>query len=256
MELNMPINDMVVLLGGEGDVAGPYALSLAQEMSASVLGASVTVQASLPGFAMAAMPYDTMASALEHAELLAAQVLRRFGEAAADQGIEHEELAISAPRDEVEWRIAAIARHFDLAIVRQSPPTDSIVGHAIIEALLFGSGRPIVVVPDIHQARRAIKAAVVAWDGSRAAARALADALPLLQRAGSVDVVTVSAGGSDEPSLDRVRLAAHLARHGIRSQHREVAGSAGYVADALLSYVADASADLLVMGAYGHSRFP
>ena len=68
-------------------------------------------------------------------------------------------------------------------------------------------------------------------------------------------MVTVSAGGSDEPSLDRVRLAAHLARHGIRSQHREVAGSAGYVADALLSYVADAGADLLVMGAYGHSRF-
>jgi nucleotide-binding universal stress UspA family protein len=67
--------------------------------------------------------------------------------------------------------------------------------------------------------------------------------------------VTVSAGGSDESSLDRVRLGAHLARHGIRSQHREVPGNRGYVANALLSYIADADSDLLVMGAYGHSRF-
>jgi nucleotide-binding universal stress UspA family protein len=95
---------------------------------------------------------------------------------------------------------------------------------------------------------------VVAWDFSRAAARAVSDSLPLLERAATVRVVTVL----NEKHLDRKHsaeeLSKNLSRHGIDVMLDRVDAGGRAIGDVLGEYVASHAADLLVMGAYGHSR--
>ena len=98
--------------------------------------------------------------------------------------------------------------------------------------------------------------ALLAWDGSREAARAVGDALPLLRLTQAVTVLVV--GGHDASSetgaAPGVGIAAHLSRHGIRAEVRNVTTSGMSVPDTILAQATDDGADLLVMGGYGHSR--
>ena len=122
----------------------------------------------------------------------------------------------------------------------------------VAEGALFESGRPLVMVPYIHADGLKLERVVVCWDGSRPAARAVADAMPLLARAGRVDVVIVQEAKSDEmPGAD---VAEHLARHDLNVTVQRIARGDVDVKDALLNYVADSVADMVVMGGYGHSR--
>ena len=107
-------------------------------------------------------------------------------------------------------------------------------------------------MPYIEKGPLRLETVLIAWDGSAPASRAIRDALPFLLRAKRIEVVTV---GDLGPTLENSshRLSLHLQRHGLRPEFRLVSGSD--VASALLSDAFDASADLLVMGAYGHSRF-
>ena len=123
--------------------------------------------------------------------------------------------------------------------------------------MVLSSGRPTLVVPYIGPTRTLAQSVTVAWDAGREAARAVNDALPFLERAQAVTVMVVNprpgiGSHGEEPGAD---IALHLARHGIKveAQHLEVRDMS--VADAILSRAADQSIDLLVMGAYGHSRF-
>jgi len=122
--------------------------------------------------------------------------------------------------------------------------------------VILGTGRPVLVVPQVGKFEKISERVTVAWDGTRASARAAFDALPLLKRAKQVSVVTVredhprktmNAYGSEEMALV-------LARHGVKAEaaHEELAGLT--VAERLLAHLADLDGDLLVMGCYGHSR--
>jgi len=93
---------------------------------------------------------------------------------------------------------------------------------------------------------------MVCWDGSRPAARAVADAMPLLTRAGQVDVVIVERAKSDE--MAGADVAEHLARHDLNVTVQRIARGDLAVKDALLNYAADSAGDMIVMGVYGHSR--
>ena len=109
------------------------------------------------------------------------------------------------------------------------------------------------VVPYIHKGPAKLEHAVVAWDGGLVAARALAAAMPLLERAQRVDVVTIPPSGEPVDDLPGFNITRHLARHGVRAQLRQLP-PADNVSEALLSYAVQSGADYLVMGAYGHSR--
>src|SRR5262249_37066669 len=140
----------------------------------------------------------------------------------------------------------------DLAVVGQDEPEGERSDTPVAEGALFESGRPLILVPYIHKAGLKLDRVMVCWDGSRPAARAVADAMPLLTRAGQVDVVIVEQVKSDEmPGAD---VAAHLARHGLKVTVERVARGDVDVKDALLNYAADSAADMIVMGGYGHSR--
>ena len=122
--------------------------------------------------------------------------------------------------------------------------------------MIFGSGRPVIVLPEVpkRNVSLSLDAVGVAWDFSRPAARAVADALPILKRAGTVRVVTIT----DEKKIDTRRtvadLARHLERHGIEIVVDEVEARGRRIGQALEQYAAAHDLGLLVMGAYGHSR--
>jgi nucleotide-binding universal stress UspA family protein len=129
---------------------------------------------------------------------------------------------------------STIARSYDLSILPQSEPDDDIAETLAIEAALFDSGRPVLAVPYIHKTGLKLDRVVVCWDGSRSAARAVGDALPLLKRAKTIDVVTVE--------------------HKVRVELKPLVAPDSDAASVVLSYAADSSADLIVMGGYGHTR--
>lgn len=165
-----------------------------------------------------------------------------------------------------EWRVAeedaaaAATRHAhyaDLAVVGQTDPENPRRGADVAEAVLLGSGRPVLVVPYIG-ATSIGRRVLIAWNAQREAARALNDALPLMAGAEQVTVLSINpergiGGEGDLPAAD---IALHLARHGVkaeaaytRSDQEEIS-----VGDVILSRAADLGTDLIVMGGYGHSR--
>jgi len=153
----------------------------------------------------------------------------------------------------------ALARCADLVVLGQpgpDRPADGVPAD-LPEAVTLWSGRPTLVVPYAGRPAWPIKTAVVCWNASREAARAAADALPLLREAGKVIVLTMdersSSGAADgDPAAD---AASWLARQGVKAAARreELAGD-GDVGRKILSCAAEIGADLVVMGAYGRSR--
>ncbi|MGK8206125.1 universal stress protein [Burkholderia cenocepacia] len=167
----------------------------------------------------------------------------------------------------VEWRApagpatdAAIlhARHADLLILGQFAPHDrsTFVARHFIEDLLMAGGRPAIVVPYAGQFHSCGDNVLIAWDGGREAARALSDALPLLRRARFVTVETVERKHQDPDRTPAgVDVAAYLERHGVRASFSTTPhGATTGVGVTLLNRASDLHADLLVMGAYSHTR--
>jgi nucleotide-binding universal stress UspA family protein len=140
-------------------------------------------------------------------------------------------------------KFGQIARRFDLAVVAQAEPDSSTIEGIIIEAALFNSGRPVIIVPYIQKAPL-----------KRAAARAIGDAIPFLQRAGRIEVVVVTNERGKQDQIEGADIGAHLARHGLNIEVKRIPLGDVDVADMLLSHAADEGVDFIVMGGYGHSR--
>jgi nucleotide-binding universal stress UspA family protein len=165
----------------------------------------------------------------------------------------------------VEWRVpegpvveAAVlnARHADLLVLGQYDPEDtgSYVANHFVEDVVMSSGRPAIVLPIAGSVRAVAQNVLIAWDGSRESARAVADALPVIRHAKFVTVVTVTSGpSSGEPA--GLEVAAWLERQDIHASFATIAGVPGVSTGALLlNMLSDRHVDLLVMGAYGHAR--
>lgn len=155
-------------------------------------------------------------------------------------------------------RVIAHARSSDLAIIGQRDPPavdTSDAGKGFNESFVLQLGRPVLYLPYAGNIPKTFDNIIVAWDGGREAARAMADAMPFLQRARQVQVLTIFENkdrGNDLPDVD---IAAYLARHEVQVQIDKTENIDVKPGDWLLSRAADDGADLLVMGAYGHSRW-
>lgn len=147
---------------------------------------------------------------------------------------------------------AADARYYDLAVLPWSRDTAS--AQHLIEAVVFGSGRPAILVPGSVGAAPRLDHVAVAWDGSRVAARALGDVLPLLEEGGRVSVLTVR----DEKPLAGAALASLLAssleKRGVKADPIEITLGEKTIAQALQERALTEGARLLAMGGFGHSR--
>ena len=178
----------------------------------------------------------------------------RFMAASQRAGVSAEPLTLSASVAGVGDQFGRLARRFDLSIVGQAEPDSGPVEEVIAEAALFESGRPVILVPYIQKAPLKLDYVVLCWDGSRAATRAIADAMPLLRRAGRVEVLIVSNERGKQDEIEGADIAEHLARHDLKVEVRRTVAGDIDVADVILSHTADVGCDFIVMGGYGHSR--
>lgn len=179
-------------------------------------------------------------------------VISRFEADARGSGVRAESVPLEGFAASVEHALASLARHFDMTLVGQPPRDD--VRMSFIETLLFDSGRPVLMAPHSISAPPRFDVALVAWNGSREAARAIAGAMPLLKRAKRAQVVSiVEPKKRDAIDLPGFNITRHLARHGVAAELKRVTTELD-PGDALLSHAADEGADYLVMGAYGQSR--
>jgi nucleotide-binding universal stress UspA family protein len=250
------IKDIVVNLGlGErGSPAGDYAISVAEAFDAHVVGISFLYDPIVPVSATGYIPAEVIETQRSDNEAAAKAAVDRFAAAASRAGVSAEQVTLSASLAGAGDTFGRIARRFDLAVVGQAEPEANSVEEIIAESTLFESGRPVIVVPYIQKAPLKLDNVMVCWDGSRPAARAIADAMPLLEKAGRVEVVIIANERGKQDEIEGADLGQHLARHGLKVEVNRMAGGKIDVGDALLSHVADSGADLIVMGGYGHSR--
>jgi nucleotide-binding universal stress UspA family protein len=162
--------------------------------------------------------------------------------------------------DQPHFSIVLQARYADLVVVGQNDPDDPETGATrdLPEYAALQGGRPVLVVPYAGHFERIDGHALVAWDGSRAAVRAITDALPLLRRSSGVTLALFNPGRQYEVhgELPGADIALFLARHGVKVDVLRQDTPPGLdVGNALLSLAADVDASLLVMGAYGHMRW-
>jgi nucleotide-binding universal stress UspA family protein len=166
-----------------------------------------------------------------------------------------------------DWQVAhgyatqAVSRRSrtaDLLVISQTDARHPLPVNAngLIEDVLIGSGRPMLLVPYAGRFETVGANVLIGWSGTREAARAVHDALPLMTRESVVTILTVEQSNDASGPMDipGAELAEHLARHGVNVSSARTVADGISAGDAILSYAADAGADLLVMGGYGHSR--
>jgi nucleotide-binding universal stress UspA family protein len=153
----------------------------------------------------------------------------------------------------VAARFVRMARVADLAVLQPSDETLSLM-QALLEQVLFESGRPILVVPNGWSAPASLANVLVAWDGSAKAARAIGDALPFLERAGRVELVSISGDPDETKMLGAADIAPHLSRHCRALTAVDLPASDGDIGAVLRAHAQNTHASMIVMGAYGHSK--
>lgn len=184
----------------------------------------------------------------------AARVEASFGETLRREGIAGEwRLTEGSPTELVPLH----ARYSDLTVLGQpDPENDEPSTGAVLSATLFESGRPVLVIPYAGRFTAVGRRVLVGWNAGREATRAVHDAMPLLAKAAAVTITSVNprrglGAHGEEPGAD---IARHLARHGVTVNVEHTVAPEIGAGDILLNRAADLSADLLVIGAYGHSR--
>jgi len=250
------IKNLVVNLstGKDEDGARDYAISLARELDAHLAAVAFAYEPIPAATLIGDASGEWLDELRQDAEEAANAAIERFNAAVRGSGILAEARALTTTMTGAADLFGSIARRFDLAVVRQAEPDKDGADPLIIEAALFDSGRPVLIVPYIHRGGVKLARIMVCWDGSRGAARAIGDAMPLLARANAVEVVIVG----DRPKSREIPgadIAQHLARHGANAEVKEIVAPDVDPANIILSHAADSSADFMVMGGYGHSRF-
>ena len=252
----MMIKDILVTLptGDAPSFALDYAVTVARTFDAHLTGVAfvrdlASAEAFLDG--ATAIVLDDYRREVE-AAAEAAKV--RFEETWQREGLSAELVVLNAGAISLAELLARTARRFDLTILPQADPEDGGSGEAMIEAALLGSGRPILIVPYLREGGVKFDRILVCWDGSHNAARAIADAMPFLTRAKQVEVITVATDGKADDSMAGLYIAHHLSRHDVIVEVRNIVAHGQDASIRIRSHAAQQSADLIVMGGYGHSR--
>ena len=249
------IKDVVVNLSGRApqDFAADYAASVAATFGAHVAGIAFLYEPVIPDGSLGGVPIDLIELQREENSKAAKGAIGRFEAAAKKAGVSAATRILDATFGGAATLFARIARRFDIAVVGQAQREHGVSEELMIEGALFESGRPVIVVPYIQKAGLTLERVLVCWDGGRTAARAIGDAMPLLEHAKAVDLVIVAEERKND-EITGANMSEHLARHGIAVNVKRIAKGDLSIEDVILSYAADSGADFMVMGGYGHSR--
>lgn len=255
----MPYKNLLVHVDdsepSEGRVAA--AIALAEAHDAHLTGLSLAAETAIPSYIGGQLPPEILEAQRDQVRERSEAVAARFDAQVKRSGRTGESRIVSSLDIDAPSVVALHARHCDLSILGQPEPgVGAAYSRSVIETVIFSSGRPCLLVPYIGAGKNLGRNVMVAWDAGREAARAVNDALPLLERAASVTVLSVNPhasfdGHGEEPGAD---IALHLARHGVTVEVQQTRSDDISIGDTILSRLADTGSDLLVMGAYGHSR--
>lgn len=251
----MAIKDLAVAYNGtkNADAAVDLALQMCRKYGAALTGLYAANPVRFEGNVerwISADLMETLKSAeTEVTRSIETKFRERVGPANLSDGVE-----FVTEEGQANVVLARHARYHDILLMGQfSAPSDSRLPIRA-EDLVMRTGRPLLIVPHSYEVRPFQEYAVIGWDGSRPAARALSDAMQILETKKRLDVVTVR--GSREPA-GTARSAAvvrHLQRHGIDARHISLTASREGVGATILDYCKENGPDIMVMGAYGHTK--
>jgi nucleotide-binding universal stress UspA family protein len=254
----MSFNDIIVYVDGTEAAKArvAFAVALAKEQEAHLIGLAFAPRALLPLYG-ADVGFADMSGVLQDVKAQGEAALESFKARAASAGVSAEGRLMQGMSEEFPHDFAYFARQVDVTILGQPRDGDPLVGqYALVERCLFASGRPVIIVPAGLSEVALDGTIVAAWDGSAEAARAFNDALTFLRPARRVVVVVGLADGAaekDAPPVDD--MLSHLERHGVTVEVARVAASEGDIGRLLLSQAKSLEADMIVMGAFHHSRW-
>lgn len=249
----MALKDLLVYLDPHPSVDArvKLAVALARRDGAHIVGLHVVPPSPMPAYYTPETVEISQNLRKKAADSFKRSVGRKFNDTLRREGLQGE---LRIVEGEVDEDATLHARYADLAILGQPDPDRPFESAVSPDHVVLYSGRPALVVPYIGFSGTVGERVIVAWNAGREASRAVNDALPLLTRAKVVRILAINperAGThGEEIGAD---IALHLARHGVKTDV-SVLGSDIGEPDMLLSQAADFSADLIVMGAYGHSR--
>ena len=254
----MTYRSLLVLLDQDplGAERTARAVQLARELDCHLVGVAPTSLVDLPASPEAAATLGELAARVwETLREQAHQATQTFEAACRSAGLASFESVID--EDDKAASLVHHAHCSDLTLLTQADPSLPTfrATREVVEQVVLHSARPTLILPYAGHFETLGRRALVAWDDSREAARALADALPLLRRAESVQVMTWNAADSGEAARARLdALQRWLMWQGVVAEVQADTSPVG-IADTILSRAADLNADLLVMGAYGHARW-
>jgi len=230
------------------------AVELAARFQAYLVGLYALTQSDGPAGRLIAIGPDIVEQQKQRAAEQAAAARATFDSAVRKGGIPGAEWRASS--DDAAATVALHARYADLVVLgQQEPEGDSGVDDLFARRAVLASGRPVLMVPYIGGAATLGKRILLAWNATREASRAATDALPFLHAAEQVTAMAVRPKPISHGELPGADIALYLARHGVRVEVDIEEAQDIDVGNVLLSRAADLSSDLIVMGAYGHSRF-
>lgn len=254
----MSYKTIVVYLPRPGGVANvtDAALQLAGSFGAHVIGLHVSSGLPIAGTIGAQVPPEIIDQYIEYMREDAKAIEAAFARSVkgADVKTEWRGPEEASAGVDILAAISEQTRCADLVIVGQTD-AEQRAGELTTDIIL-AAGRPVLIVPATGKSGGLPGKAVIGWDGSREAARAAFDALPLLKRATAVSVVTVGKGDDVKEAVRNggVDLAEALVRHGVKAEVAMIAKGDSTAGQALIECVSSHDADLLVMGCYSHSR--
>jgi nucleotide-binding universal stress UspA family protein len=255
------IKDILVHIPTERPV-GPVidaSISLATTFGAHLDGVATGYVSTAAAYVMTGSDAAAVAAVFEIEQEKAAEraesALSTFKAETSKAGISRGWRVIADLPAEAAASIGMAARLYDLSVVLQPDPTHQSLDDAVSTELLLRAGGPVLIVPYVFRGALTPKRIGICWDGSQPAARALRDARPFLAKAETLYAVSIGAPESEQSDSSLKKLAAHLGRVGFRVKPVDLPATSGAdIQPSLLSFAADESLDMLVMGAYGHSR--
>ena len=255
----MAIKDILLPLVGEPNAAAIAAIDKCMAVAGD-FGARVTAMAVEEDLLV--RPKVVISSDIENAEAAAAVrsvsdargLLKAFDASANRFAVRNEQRLDRLSPADIPGNFAESARLVDLSMVPVKP--DDGRSEKIAERLIFESGRPILMCPEesANELPVVFDRVMIAWDHTAPAARAVSDALPLLEDAADVRVVTATDNKTPAEMKSGAALVRHLEEHGINATFETIKIDGSSVGKVFEAYVKKNAIDLLVMGAYRHSR--
>lgn len=251
----MAIKDLAVAYDASAtaDAALALAVQMARKYGATLTGLYAAEPVAVDKRVERWMSTDMVSTLKAPAREAATKVRAAFDARTAALGLtgpsEFEVLEGAANR-----QLATASRFHDILLVGQYSDAKTERGELRAEDLVLRLGRPLLVVPHDYEVRPFQEYAVIAWDGSRPATRALSDAMQILETKRRLDILTIRVRGEPYDAAELDALVAHLRRHGVDAQPISVPAHRAGIGTTILEYARDAKPDILVMGAYGHSK--